>query len=324
MNSAFLQRFDVVVFTDIYEIDKLIHYNEMCRQKKIGFIYAGLLGLYSYIFVDFGYQFEISDTNGENINSALITGILKEEKTFISLLEGSLINFSVGDFIKIKEIEGIEELNDKVFEIKKISGKNSIIIDFDSRLCGNYIRGGIIEQVKIPVKKNFESLKYNLVNQVQKAKNLEEFVDFTKMGNSEQLHLTLLAIFEFYKFYKMLPQINDENDAKILLSIVEKIVERIQKDDPERKIEINPKIVKQVSYFARTQITTNSSFIGGIVGQEIIKYTGKFTPIFQFLHFDSFETLPEQPVKKTIAGSRYDDFISIYGDNALENLQKKK
>lgn len=296
----------------------------MCRQNNIGFIYTGLLGLYSFIFVDFGHQFEIFDTNGENTNSSLITGIVREETTLISLLEGSLINFSKGDYIKIKEVEGVEDLNGKVFEIKEISGKNSIIIDFDSRLCGNYIRGGIIEQVKIPVKKNFESLKHNLVTQVQKSKHEEELVDFSKMGDSEQLHLSLLAIFEFYKHYKMLPQINDENDANILLSIVEKIVGRIKKDDPGRNIEINSKIVKNVSYFARTQITTNSSFIGGIVGQEIIKYTGKFSPLFQFLHFDSFETLPEHPVKKSLTGSRYDDFVSIYGDTALESLQKKK
>ena len=34
-----------------------------------------------------------------------------------------------------------------------------------------------------------------------------------------------------------------------------------------------------------------SSFLGGIVCSEIIKFTGKFTPLSQWFHFDVFEVL---------------------------------
>jgi ubiquitin-activating enzyme E1 len=48
--------------------------------------------------------------------------------------------------------------------------------------------------------------------------------------------------------------------------------------------EIDEKIVKKIARFARTNISPVASFWGGIVAQEIIKVTGKFTPIRQWLH----------------------------------------
>jgi len=35
--------------------------NAHCRSKNIGFIYAGLLGLYGFTFVDFGDVFKCFD-----------------------------------------------------------------------------------------------------------------------------------------------------------------------------------------------------------------------------------------------------------------------
>tara|TARA_B110000285_G_scaffold232829_1_gene304937 strand:- start:771 stop:929 length:159 start_codon:yes stop_codon:yes gene_type:complete len=51
-----------------------------------------------------------------------------------------------------------------------------------------------------------------------------------------------------------------------------------------------------------------SAFFGGIVAQEIVKFTGKYTPLKQWLHFDIYETLPrEADINRAIAGSRHDD-----------------
>jgi len=56
-----------------------------------------------------------------------------------------------------------------------------------------------------------------------------------------------------------------------------------------------------------------SAFFGGIIAQEIVKYTGKYSPLKQWLHFDIFETLPREAVNREVSGSRYDDQIKIYG-----------
>lgn len=46
-------------------------------------------------------------------------------------------------------------------------------------------------------------------------------------------------------------------------------------------------------YF-KTNISPMCAFTGGIVAQEIIKRTGKYTPINQWLHIDFFECLPDE------------------------------
>jgi molybdopterin/thiamine biosynthesis adenylyltransferase len=43
-----------VVVLDNYDKDYLIKLNEACRKKNIPFVLGGNLGLYGYIFVDFG------------------------------------------------------------------------------------------------------------------------------------------------------------------------------------------------------------------------------------------------------------------------------
>ena len=51
------------------------------------------------------------------------------------------------------------------------------------------------------------------------------------------------------------------------------------------------------------------SFLGGIISQEIIKYTGIYTPIDQFFVFDFFETVGnlDKNVERILKGTRYDD-----------------
>jgi ubiquitin-activating enzyme E1 len=57
-----------------------------------------------------------------------------------------------------------------------------------------------------------------------------------------------------------------------------------------------------------------AAFFGGIVAQEIVKFTGKYTPLKQWLHFDIYETLPrEDSINRKLLGSRHDDQIAIYG-----------
>jgi ubiquitin-activating enzyme E1 len=56
-----------------------------------------------------------------------------------------------------------------------------------------------------------------------------------------------------------------------------------------------------------------ASFFGGIVAQEVIKFTGKYRPLNQWMTHNIFETIPEGVVNRTPEGGRYDDQIRIYG-----------
>jgi ubiquitin-activating enzyme E1 len=57
-----------------------------------------------------------------------------------------------------------------------------------------------------------------------------------------------------------------------------------------------------------------SAFFGGVVAQEVVKFTGKYSPLKQWLHLDAFEALPATKAEDTQPqNTRYDDLIAMYG-----------
>ena len=57
-------------------------------------------------------------------------------------------------------------------------------------------------------------------------------------------------------------------------------------------------VLYKLSYTAAGQISPMAAMFGGIVGQEVMKAaSGKFHPLFQFLYFDSIESLPQQDLQ---------------------------
>lgn len=71
-----------------------------------------------------------------------------------------------------------------------------------------------------------------------------------------------------------------------------------------------------------------AAFAGGVLAQEVVKCTGKFTPIPGFLHFSTPESLPteekNQPAAEDLRprGSRYDELAAVYGWKFVEKLQR--
>ena len=70
-----------------------------------------------------------------------------------------------------------------------------------------------------------------------------------------------------------------------------------------------------------------ASFFGAVVSQEIIKHTGKFMPIRQWLHVDFFKTVPdpswpkdEHQVRRDLDGSRNDYLVTILGNEVVDRL----
>lgn len=72
-----------------------------------------------------------------------------------------------------------------------------------------------------------------------------------------------------------------------------------------------------------------AAFIGGVLAQEVVKCTGKFTPIPGFMHFSAPEALPDADKRPTVQdclprGSRYDELAAIYGWPFVEKLGNLK
>lgn len=46
-----------------------------------------------------------------------------------------------------------------------------------------------------------------------------------------------------------------------------------------------------MSLWSKSEISSLSSFLGGVSGQEILKFTGKYSPVHQWIWFDFFENV---------------------------------
>ena len=76
---------------------------------------------------------------------------------------------------------------------------------------------------------------------------------------------------------------------------------------------IDEMVMTNTAIFSTSSISPQSAFFGGIIAQEIVKFTGKYSPLKQWLFYDIFEAIPEGEVDRTPQNSRYDDQIKIFG-----------
>ena len=130
-------------------------------------------------------------------------------------------------------------------------------------------------------------------------------------------------MFDFYDKNNNLPKINEKNDAEELLKIAKNILEQKEKEgiywvkyvrsiieDSGVNFDlIFEKTIKYLSYWAKVEISPISSFIGGITSQEIIKFSGKYKPIHQWLYCDFSQIVENLDVKekdREMLNSRYE------------------
>lgn len=86
----------------------------------------------------------------------------------------------------------------------------------------------------------------------------------------------------------------------------------------DAKAELQEDLIKALSFGAMGDLVAMNAVIGGLVAQEVLKAcSGKFNPIYQFLFFDSLESLPKSVAVTeencAPAGTRYDGQIAVFG-----------
>jgi ubiquitin-activating enzyme E1 len=130
-----------------------------------------------------------------------------------------------------------------------------------------------------------------------------------------------------------LPELNNLDQVEKLINLSEnyyKVLkqefEKYLKIKEKRKIsliEFDKNYLIKVFRWCKSQINPICAFLGGIVSQEAIKITGKYTPIYQWLRFDFFETVENLPndVNRNLLNCRYDDQIAIFGQELQEKLK---
>ncbi|KAL5381036.1 E1 ubiquitin-activating protein [Paraphaeosphaeria minitans] len=310
-----LKRFQVVVLTDT-PLNDQIKIADYCHDNGIYIVISDTYGLFGTIFTDFGKNFTVGDTTGENVNSGIIAGI--DSEGLVSALDETRHGLEDGDWVTFTEVEGMTGLND--CEPRKIEVKGPYTFSIgDVSGLGEYKKGGQYVQVKMPKILNFEPFS-------QQLKKPELLIsDFAKFDRPQQLHIGVQALHEFANKHKgEFPRSHNESDAAEVFQIAQGLA-----GQGEDKVELDEKLIKELSYQSRGDLSPVAAFFGGLAAQEVLKsVSGKFHPIVQFLYFDSLESLPTSTKRSeeqcAPIGSRYDGQIAVLGKDYQEKLGNVK
>ncbi|SCO84997.1 probable ubiquitin-protein ligase (E1-like (ubiquitin-activating) enzym) [Fusarium oxysporum] len=307
-------KYQVVVLTNT-PIHQQKAIGDYCHSKGIYVVIADTYGLFGSVFCDFGEKFTCIDPTGETPLNGIVAGI--DEEGLVSALDETRHGLEDGDYVTFSEVEGMEALNGA--EPRKITVKGPYTFSIgDVSGLGQYKRGGMYQQVKMPKIINFKDFTTALKE--------PEFLisDFAKFDRPQQLHLGFQALHAFQLTHKRLPNPMDNDDAIVVLGAAKKFAEQEGLD-----IQLDEKLLKELSYQAQGDLNPMAAYFGGIVAQEVLKaVSGKFQSINQWMYFDSLESLPTSTKRSAELckpiGSRYDGQIAVFGTEFQDKIANLK
>lgn len=311
LTEAFIQKFRVVVLTSS-TYDEQLAISHITHANDIALIIADSRGLFAQVFCDFGKNFTVLDTTGENPVSVIIAGVTQEAEGVVTCLDETRHGFEDGDYVTFSEVQGMTQLNGIEPRKVKVLGPYTFSIG-DTTKFDEYVRGGIATQVKQPKVLKFLPL--------EEALQQPEFLitDFAKFEAPAQLHVAFSTLHNFVKTTGHVPKPWNNADAEKFVALAKE--SKLNSGDPDEKL---------LQLFAKTaagNINPINAIIGGIVAQEVMKAcSGKFHPIFQWLYFDAIECIDED-ISETDAivnGCRYEGQVAVFGKNFQEKLGSLK
>jgi ubiquitin-activating enzyme E1 len=317
LTESKMKDFNVIVLIDQSHKTQL-EVSDYCHANNIAFIIGDTRGVFGMIFCDFGENFVVSDTNGEQAASSIVASITQDYPALVTCLEETRHNLESGDTITLTGLVGMEELNNRSFVVTKKDLFSFEIME-DTRGYSAYVRGGYVNQVKTPVTLSFSSLRTSL-------EAPGEFVaDFNKFDAFNTTHLAWRALHAYRETFGEFPKAGSKADAKTLLDIAY----RMNKESSgfkvdEEELQRNESVITNMAVCARGQVSPMCSALGGILGQEILKASsGKFMPIKQWMYMDAQEALPSPPLDEaevSPTGARNDGQIMVFGKSLQEKL----
>ena len=318
--------FNVIVITEILSQKDIFILNEISRKNKICLIYSIIFGLSSFIFTDFGPDFSIFDGYGLKNRKFMIKKIEKSEKGLVEIEYPDEKKIpKLRKYIIFKDVEGMNEINytDKNKRIFKIEPKSETEFYIGDTLnFGEYRSGGYIEEVSEPLNMKYESFEKKLEDPFNL--NSDEINHKKKF-----IFLVFKAIMIFFDLKGRLPLSYNEKDYEEVKYLSKEMINNLNyekiKSFEKNEIIFDENIIKNICFTCTAEISCMTSFIGGVVCQEIIKATGKFIPINQFAVFDFLEysTLIPDSFKSNDfkKNTRYNELFSVFGEKVVSKIK---
>jgi ubiquitin-activating enzyme E1 len=197
--------------------------------------------------------------------------------------------------------------------------------DVSTDAFASYQAGGLLNQVRPPILREYRSLAETLEStDVPQMLRGEEWED----GKGIEIHLGIAAVMDFNQTEGRWPAIHNKDDGLKVAEIAKRISEeRKEKEGTcwSQKVsfafpsgearDLDEKRIERFSRLFCTELTGLCAFLGGAAAQEVLKKSGKYTPIDQWVHHDEPILVADECSSNIgpLFGSRYDHQIAILG-----------
>ena len=329
ISVEFLQNFDVVLISNLCDLKEISRINEICREnkkKRTGFVYGDSRGLFNYVFVDFGPNFEVKDPNGKKPTKGFVKNIIPkgDNDCLIDYIpEDNDKLFQNNQKVIFDGLEEIPEINQKIFNVKNCNSSLRSFEIEEFKIQKDCIDNGRIKEIIQSIKINFKSLKERLENPIAEQQEYIESLDTSNPINPEDLIIVLLTLFEFYEKHSRVPKKLNGIDSENFLEIFERIYAS-NKYKTFKKIN-DKDLIRKISLYFETEIVPLSSCVGSIMTQEAMKIIGKYTPLNQWMLFDLYSMVSMQKnFQNCFLDSRYSHQLCLFGEKFQNNLGKMK
>ena len=380
---SILNDYNIVVITEIINLEIAETLNQYCRNKKIGFIYTAEFGLSSFLFSDFGEDFIVEDLTGLECKKYYIKSItngcpgIVEIDPIEEIKNGKKVKkylkLGTGDFVTFKDITGMTELNDTPPRAIRVISPTKFTIE-DTSKFQEFTGVGIVEEVKVPRPSIFKPLS-DAINVIYYEDVIEEYLnedvgslaskistdmaDEILLGNignnnkrslisnqtnneekneipwikmfyssyqneslnnlaNEKMHLAMLTLHEFFNIHQYLPNYNDKKEIDECIEISLKVLSKSKEEGSRWAInlqKIDKVFLEKIFKFSKYYYAPFTCFLGGVISEEIIKYTGLYKPSSQWMYFNFLELIDDDMTNENISEIKDDD---------KEKLQKEK
>lgn len=324
LTDELIQQYKVLVLAGCCSLDEQLRIAEVTRKSGTALIIADTRGLYAQVINDFGEKFVVYDTNGEQPISTMVSSVTCDGDGVVAAQDETRHGFEDGDYVTFSEVEGMTELNGCAPKKITVMGPYTFKIG-DTSNYGQYKKGGIATQVKMPTEVTFQPLKDVIADPTE----LFVITDFAKFERPAQMHLAYCTLHAFMKENGgKVPAPWNQDDAQKFTTQAKQI--NAQSPTP---IEIDDKFQEQFAKICAGDLSPMNCFVGGFVAQEVMKAcSGKFMPVRQLMYFDALECLPDQPEKDPQlsaenckpVGNRYDGQVAVFGKDFQDKIKRNK
>jgi ubiquitin-activating enzyme E1 len=305
----FLKNFSVVVMLNDYNLMEQILISDLCHELGVKFISAATMGLCGKIFNDFGTDFRVADTDGEQPLKGLIEFMLLDQKITISTI--GIHGLSSDCVIKVT----LKSKKSCLMKVMLIINSTSFMAECEGNFDLSTEQAESYEQIKSSSVLSFKSLRESILEPEIMM------TDFLNFDRPNVLHECFLRVDKFFKEFGYYPKPYNVNDSIRFYQLFEET----------EVVQTNEKLIKMFAMTCQSQVQPMISVIGGIVSQEAMKgCTGKFTPIKQYMYYESlnclssFDAICETGCLDVPETNRYYSQIQLFGKNLQETLQNQK